>query len=152
MDTGRTPGCFPIGEILPVPFPGNGASVSAGEGDAKKYRYRVEIFEAYREGLHLLETFSHIILLFVFHRSGEMALSVFPPKAQGQKTGVFATRSPRRPNHIGMTILELESINGGIITGVSKDELYVGTPVLDIKPYLPHLDNVPGATPGWLAH
>lgn len=91
-----------------------------------------------------IETFSHIWVLFLFHEAqGSLQAKVRPPRLDGLKQGVFATRTPHRPNPIGMSVLRVIGIEGGEIkvTGV---DVITGTPVLDIKPYHP-ADMVPGA-------
>jgi len=113
----------------------------------------------YIEALHLLETFSHIWIVFSFHKSlgKNWSSRIEPPGADGPKSvGVFASRSPHRPNPIGMSVVKLEKIDrsasGGIEIHVSGVDLLDGTPVLDIKPYLPYSDTVEGANSGWAAN
>lgn len=110
------------------------------------------------ESFRGLEEFSHIWLLWDFskaHRDGFTA-TVKPPKLGGnQKMGVFATRSPFRPNNIGLSSVRLLDIiyNGGsgCVSGllVAGADILDGTPVYDIKPYLPYTDSHPEATGGW---
>lgn len=91
-----------------------------------------------------LESFSHVWVLFLFHEAqGSLQAKVRPPRLDGAKQGVFATRTPHRPNPIGMSVLRLLGVEGREIrvTGV---DVITGTPVLDIKPYHP-ADLVPGA-------
>lgn len=95
---------------------------------------RVEILEEYMAGLKDLEGFSHIILIFAFHQSQDYGNLFAHPPYDGKKRGVFATRSPRRPNPIGMTVVRLLKIEKNIIS-VSGIDMLEGTPVLDIKPY-----------------
>lgn len=97
-----------------------------------------------------LETFSHAWVIFVFHQS-EMAsvkTKVHPPRLGGKPIGVFATRSPHRPNSIGLSLVKIRAIEGRrlIVTGL---DLVDGTPVLDIKPYLPSIEAKPEAVDGW---
>jgi tRNA-Thr(GGU) m(6)t(6)A37 methyltransferase TsaA len=105
-----------------------------------------------------LATFSHIWILFVFHQHLHKPWHprIRPPRMDGpRKVGVFASRSPHRPNPIGMSVVKLEKINleaeGGIEIHFSGVDILDGTPVLDIKPYLPYADSVPEATSGWAA-
>jgi tRNA-Thr(GGU) m(6)t(6)A37 methyltransferase TsaA len=93
----------------------------------------IEIFPEYEEGLKDIEGFSHLIVLFSFHKSHKTHLTAHPPY-QDRPRGVFATRSPHRPNSIGMTVVELHSRRGNqlVISGI---DMIDGTPVLDIKPY-----------------
>lgn len=72
-----------------------------------------------------------------------------PPRGPAVKRGVFATRSPHRPNPIGLTAVELHSIKGRILT-IGPCDLIDGTPILDIKPYIPAVDSFPNASPGWI--
>lgn len=110
------------------------------------------------EALRGLETFSHIWLIWQFSeavRPGEKPpVTVRPPRLGGNtRMGVFATRSPFRPNNLGLTVVKVESIDldtpdGPVIT-VSGVDLMDGTPIFDIKPYLPYADAVPDATGGY---
>jgi tRNA-Thr(GGU) m(6)t(6)A37 methyltransferase TsaA len=96
-------------------------------------RGEIEIFPDFIPGLSDVSGFSHLIVIFVFHRSHGKKLFAHPPLGD-KKRGVFATRSPIRPNPLGMTIVRLHQINSGILT-VSGIDMIEGTPVLDIKPY-----------------
>lgn len=93
-----------------------------------------------------LSTFSHVWILFIFHKvTGEkFKAKVHPPRLNGQAVGVFATRSPRRPNPLGMSLVKLESVekDGIWISGV---DFIDGTPIVDIKPYLPSVESIPQA-------
>jgi tRNA (adenine37-N6)-methyltransferase len=109
----------------------------------------VRVFDDYAAGLADIELFSHIILLYVFDRAGPTQLSVLP-FLDDAVHGVFATRHPRRPNGIGMSIVRLKRRDGACLEVEGLDVLD-GTPVLDIKPYVPQFDIVPGASSGWLA-
>lgn len=93
----------------------------------------VEVFPEYAEGLKDLEGFSHVMLIVHLHRVEEVKLRVTPP-FDDQVRGVFATRSPLRPNHLGVTVVELEAIEGRDLH-VRGVDLLDGTPLLDIKPY-----------------
>lgn len=108
----------------------------------------IKVLEPYKEGLKGLEQNEHIIILFHFHRSEGYSLSARPHGSQEEK-GVFATRSPHRPNPIGLTISRLLRVEGTnlIIQGV---DMLDGTPVLDIKPYSPGL--MPSGEDGYGAH
>jgi len=111
----------------------------------------------YPLALSHLEQFSHIWVIFVFHRNGKARwhpLIETPRVEAGHRMGVFATRSPHRPNPIGMSAVKLERINrqasGGIELHLSGIDLLDGTPVLDIKPYIPYADSIPDANSGWI--
>jgi tRNA (adenine37-N6)-methyltransferase len=95
-----------------------------------------------------LEGFEIIWLLFVFHRSEGWKPLVKPPRGKS-KRGVFATRSPHRPNAIGLSAVELVSIEGRTLR-VRGVDLLDGTPILDIKPYVPYADAFPRAKAGWI--
>jgi len=109
----------------------------------------VEVFKNFEPGLDDIDGFSHLIVVFVFHESLERNLHAHPPY-DGKKRGIFATRSPHRPNPIGMTIVKLESRERNILK-ISGLDMFDGTPVLDIKPYIPR-DRKENATFGWLDH
>jgi tRNA-Thr(GGU) m(6)t(6)A37 methyltransferase TsaA len=97
-----------------------------------------------------LDGFSHIWVIFVFHQNTNKGIKtkVHPPRLEGEKIGLYATRTPHRPNPIGLSVVKLEKIEGGIVY-VSGVDLVDGTPVLDIKPYLPTSDALPEARMGW---
>jgi tRNA-Thr(GGU) m(6)t(6)A37 methyltransferase TsaA len=107
-----------------------------------------EIFPEYAEGLKDLDGFSHIYLLFHFHLSKKPEL-LQKPFMDDEKMGVFAIRSPSRPNPIGLSIVRLIGIEGNIITFEGVDVLD-GTPLLDIKPYVPDFDAFEADRKGWL--
>lgn len=105
-------------------------------------------FEMALEGL---EGFSRIWVLFVFDRNGDQwRPKVQPPRHLDHKVGVFATRSPYRPNPIGLSCVELLEIRGRTLL-VRGHDLLDGTPILDVKPYLPYADAFPEAAAGWTA-
>lgn len=102
-----------------------------------------------------LETASHLWLTFQFHEAvrEEWRPVVRPPRLGGnRKMGVFASRSPFRPNSLGLSVVRNEGLrrkNGRLILQISDHDLIEGTPILDIKPYLPFADSIPDATLGW---
>lgn len=93
----------------------------------------IHIAPRFEAGLEGLERFSHLIVLFHFHRSKGFSLKVTPP-GEHRARGVFASRSPHRPNPIGMSVLRLIRRRGRVLEVAGLD-LVDGTPVLDIKPY-----------------
>jgi len=101
------------------------------------------------EVLQDLEGFERIWLVFVFHRSEGWAPRVHPPRGPRVKRGLFATRSPHRPNPIGLSAVELAGIEGRTLRLRGVD-LLDGTPVLDIKPYVPYADAFPDSRAGWI--
>jgi tRNA-Thr(GGU) m(6)t(6)A37 methyltransferase TsaA len=111
-----------------------------------------------KAALRELDTFSHLWVIFVFHRhdARNWKPSIRPPRLGGaRKVGVLASRSPHRPNPIGLSAVKLERIDleapGGPEIHVSGVDVLDGTPVLDIKPYLPYADSIPEASAGWAA-
>lgn len=107
----------------------------------------VEVLEDYADGLKDLDGFSHIILLYQFHRSNGFKLKVVPFMDTVQR-GVFATRAPKRPNSIGLSIVRLEKVEGRILH-IEGVDILDGTPLIDIKPYVPDFDYQENASAGW---
>ncbi|MGY4687847.1 tRNA (N6-threonylcarbamoyladenosine(37)-N6)-methyltransferase TrmO [Petrotoga sp. DB-2] len=108
----------------------------------------VEIYPEYEEGLQDLDGFSHIILLYHFHLSKFSGLKV-KPYMDDNLHGVFATRSPSRPNPIGLSVVRLIKVEKNILE-IQNVEIIDGTPVLDIKPYVPEFTTNEGVKIGWL--
>ncbi len=108
----------------------------------------IELELGYQEGLADLDGFSHIILIYHLHQSRDYSLQV-KPFLDSQSRGVFATRAPKRPNPIGLSIVTLEEIKGNRIT-ISNVDILDGTPLLDIKPYIPDFDPKGQIRIGWL--
>ncbi|RAO99486.1 hypothetical protein PW5551_03070 [Petrotoga sp. 9PW.55.5.1] len=108
----------------------------------------VEIYHEYEEGLQDLECFSHIIIIYHFHLSKHYNLKV-KPYMDNNFHGVFATRSPSRPNPIGLSVVRLISIENNVLN-VQNIEIIEGTPVLDIKPYIPEFTTNEKIKIGWL--
>jgi len=111
-------------------------------------RGTVELYGEYREGLKDLEGFSHIILLYHFHLSRGFSLIVVP-FLDSVERGVFATRAPKRPNPIGLSIVRLERIEAAVLH-ICNVDILDGTPLLDIKPYVPDFDAQEAVRAGWL--
>lgn len=108
----------------------------------------------YHTALADLEGFDRIWLIFVFDQAMRKDWNplVAPPLTAGKPHyGVFSTRSPHRPNPIGMSCVKLLEIKGNILT-VSESDLLSGTPILDVKPYIPAVDSFPDAAAGWRDH
>lgn len=110
----------------------------------------VEVFAQYAEGLHDIDGFSHIILLFHLHKAKQGALKVVP-FLDDSEHGVFATRSPSRPNAIGFSVVELVKVEGNRLF-VSGVDILDGTPLLDIKPFVPAFDVREATKTGWFQH
>lgn len=107
----------------------------------------VEVFEDFQAGLKDLDGFSHIILLYHFHRSDSFELQVIP-FMDSQSRGLFATRAPRRPNAIGLSVVQLDKIEDNILH-IQNVDILDGTPLLDIKPYVPEFDAQLKVRTGW---
>jgi len=108
----------------------------------------VEVFPEYAEGLKDVEGFSHIILIYHFHLSKGLSLKV-KPYMENKLRGVFATRAPSRPNPIGISVVRLRRVEKNILH-VRDVDFVDGTPLLDIKPYVPEFDVREVNKTGWL--
>ncbi|HEY2294897.1 MAG TPA: tRNA (N6-threonylcarbamoyladenosine(37)-N6)-methyltransferase TrmO [Thermoanaerobaculia bacterium] len=138
----------PIGTIH-SPYTATG-EISKGLGAEHREEGTIEIFPEYEEGLQDVEGFSHLYVLWVFDRAGDLPETwVGTPPADDRPHGVFATRSPRRPNPLALTVVELLRREGRVLH-VRGVDMLDGTPVLDLKPYL---SNIPAdqLRRGWLA-
>ncbi len=136
----------PIG-VLYTPFKepqGTPIQPAAASGAAG----RIELRPEYGAGLQDLEGFSHLILIYVFHRCRDYKLQV-TPFLDDRERGIFATRAPARPNPLGLSVVRLERIEGATLH-IRDVDMVDGTPLLDIKPYVPQFDHRPGARIGWL--
>jgi tRNA-Thr(GGU) m(6)t(6)A37 methyltransferase TsaA len=102
----------------------------------------------YAEGLKDLEGFSHVYVIYHFHEATRTELTVTPFMDTRQR-GVFATRSPLRPSHIGMSVTRVVAITDNIVT-VKGIDVLDGTPLIDIKPYIPQFDSVENVRTGWM--
>jgi tRNA-Thr(GGU) m(6)t(6)A37 methyltransferase TsaA len=108
----------------------------------------IEVFPQYAEGLRDIEGFSHLILIYHFHLCSQPSLIV-KPYLDDETHGVFATRAPARPNPIGISVVRLVRVDGTKLHVAGMDILD-GTPVLDIKPYVPQFDAIETERIGWL--
>ncbi len=136
----------PIG-IIHTPFDGHEKIPRQGRFGENNGGW-VELFPEFAEGLEGLDNFSHIYLVFHFHQSEGFSLMQTTPR-QHLHLGVFAIRSPKRPNGIGITIVKLKKIEGNKIY-FSGADMINGTPLLDIKPYTSEIDCYRDANNGWL--
>ena len=103
---------------------------------------RIEIFEPYREALKSLDEFEYILVFYHFNLTGDWEPIVNPPGSSHEhEFGLFSTRSPRRPNPLGFTLVKLDSIKDGILY-IKGSDAFNGSPVIDIKPFLPSVDSV----------
>ena len=136
----------PIG-IIHSPFK-NIEGVPIQPSGAKGIQGRVEIHREFVDGLKDLDGFSHIILLYHFHLSIGYSLKVIPFFDNSPK-GLFATRAPKRPNPIGISVVKIIRIEDNSLV-VENIDIVDGTPLLDIKPYASFFDNVENEKIGWL--
>lgn len=119
-----------------------------------KLESTIELLPPYNrsEALMGLENFSHLWVIFEFHETkptDENSLAVRPPRLGGNtKQGVFATRSPFRPNNIGLSLVKIKKIKGTTIT-IEGGDFLDQTPVYDLKPYLKEIESIPEAQSGW---
>jgi tRNA-Thr(GGU) m(6)t(6)A37 methyltransferase TsaA len=136
----------PIG-IIHSPFiEQKGTPIQPASGEDIKGT--VEIFPEYVKGLQDIEGFSHIILLYHFHLSKTTSL-ISKPFLDDTPHGVFAIRSPNRPNPIGISIVRLIKVNNNILH-IQDLDIIDGTPLLDIKPYVPDFNTMKEIRIGWL--
>jgi tRNA-Thr(GGU) m(6)t(6)A37 methyltransferase TsaA len=135
------------------------------DGEAPHQAYKseaigkIEVFKEYEEGLKDVEGFSHLIILYMFHKPVKRSVKkehylnsrglLVKPYLDDTLRGLFATRSPNRPNPIGLTIVELLERKENILQ-VKGIDMLDGTPLLDIKPYVPKFDQKDNVKIGWL--
>jgi tRNA-Thr(GGU) m(6)t(6)A37 methyltransferase TsaA len=115
---------------------------------AQSIRGTIDINPEFAPGLKDLDGFSHIILLYHFHRSKRTRLEVIP-FLDSRPRGIFSTRASSRPNPIGISMVELVKIERNILH-IKNVDILDGTPLLDIKPYVPEFDQYPAEKIGWL--
>lgn len=127
----------PYAEKADVPYQGGGHKVIS----------QVELFPEFEEGLKDVEGFSHIILIYWMHQSKGYSLMVRTPWDSVPR-GLFATRSPNRPCPLGLSVVELVNREGNLLAVRELDALE-GTPLLDIKPYIPPIDKKIPVRGGW---
>jgi len=129
----------PFKELENMPIQPSGAAAIRGT---------VDLFPEFAEGLKDLDGFSHLILLYRFHESRGYRLTV-TPFLDSEPRGLFATRAPKRPNPIGLSIVKLIRIRECSLD-VENVDILDGTPLLDIKPYVPEFDHQQDCRTGWL--
>jgi tRNA-Thr(GGU) m(6)t(6)A37 methyltransferase TsaA len=115
---------------------------------ARGVRGSIEIYGEFVRGLKDIDGFSRIIHIYSFHRSSSFELET-TPFLDPTPRGVFATRAPRRPNALGLSCVRLVERDGAVLT-IEDVDILDGTPLLDIKPYVPEFDSYRGAACGWL--
>ena len=118
---------------------------------AKDTYATIEFKKKYQEGLKDLDGFSHVYLIYYFHKVKDPKLSVIPFNDKTHTPrGVFSTRTPMHPNSIGLSVVELVSVKENIVT-IKGVDILDGTPLLDIKPYIENFDKVEGEVrSGWM--
>jgi tRNA-Thr(GGU) m(6)t(6)A37 methyltransferase TsaA len=136
----------PIGVVHSPHETANGTPIQPSS--ARGIEGSVEIDEEYAEGLSDLDGFSHIILICHLHEAAGFNLKVVP-HLDTELRGLFATRSPSRPNPIGLSVVRLLGIDGRSLR-IEGVDLLDGTPVLDIKPYIREFDDETEVLCGWL--
>ena len=115
---------------------------------AKGANGTVEVFPEFAQGLKDLDGFSHIILIYHFHLSTGYQLKV-KPFLDDNLRGVFATRAPRRPNNLGLSVVKLVKVENNMLY-IENVDIVNGTPLLDIKPYVPEFNAADNISIGWL--
>jgi len=108
----------------------------------------IELENRYVRGLKDLEEFSHCILIYFFHNSNKITIEG-KPYLEDCKHGIYAIRSPHRPNHIGLSVVKIKRIQGNKLYFTEVD-MIDGTPLIDIKPYIKYFDNREDVKSGWL--
>ena len=117
---------------------------------AKDAKGDVEVFPEYAAGLKDIEGFSHLILVYHFHLADGYSL-ISKPFLEDEQHGIFSIRHFKRPNPIGLSVVRLEKVRGNKLE-ISDVDIMDGTPLLDIKPFMPRFDNRPDAKSGWLGN
>jgi tRNA-Thr(GGU) m(6)t(6)A37 methyltransferase TsaA len=108
----------------------------------------VEVFDKYAEGLTDVEGFSHLLIIYYFHKSKGYSL-LGKPYLEDKLHGIFAIRSPHRPNHLGVSVVKLIERKGNLLE-IGEIDVFDKTPLLDIKPYVPKFDKRKDVRIGWL--
>jgi len=145
MSLGRTANRF---ILKPIGIVHSGIRTTEQIGDSGKIRGKIEVYLEYEPGLKDIDGFSHLFVIWGFHLSDEQRLTAHPPYYPYQERGVFATRSPQRPNRLGLTIVRLLKREGRFLQ-VEGLDMAEGSPIFDIKPYIPK-DQKLEAKFGWL--
>ena len=108
----------------------------------------IEVYEEYAEGLTDIEGFSHLLIVYFFHKSKDFSL-LAKPFLEDKLHGIFAIRSPHRPNHLGVSVVKLIEKKGNLLK-IGEIDVFDRTPLLDIKPYVPKFDQRNNVKIGWL--
>ncbi len=118
-------------------------------GEAQPAEIQLNAGLNFHQALQDLDGFSHIWVIYWMHLNKGWNPTVTPPRGPKIRRGLFATRAPHRPNSIGLSAVRLKKIEGRILH-IEGHDMLDGTPVLDIKPYLPYADAIANASSGWL--
>ena len=125
------------------------ACLAADPEDRPEELARIEILPAYREALRDLGEFDRVWVIAYLHLNQGWRATVVPPRGPRIRRGLFATRAPHRPNPIGLSAARVVEVTREAIV-LERIDLLDGTPVLDIKPYVPEIDAFPGSRAGWV--
>jgi tRNA-Thr(GGU) m(6)t(6)A37 methyltransferase TsaA len=140
----------PIG-VIRTPFNGVDDQVPIQGRLSPETQGEIHIYPEFIDGLKDIDGFSHIILFYIFHKTAVMKLRA-RPYMDSVIRGIFSIRSPHRPNRIGMTIVQLLTVDDGVLK-ISGVDMVDGTPLVDIKPYNPRFDGIDQNEPirtGWM--
>ncbi len=152
MDTRVKTMSFQLNQIATIRSPfSNLVNMPIQPKGAKDTIATIEFKDEFKEGLKDLDGFSHVYLIYYFHKVKEPKLSVVPfnDKTHTQR-GVFSTRTPMHPNSLGLSVVELVKVEGNTVT-IKGVDILDGTPLLDIKPYIENFDKVEGIVKsGWM--
>jgi len=118
-------------------------------GDAVPARIELNGGMNFEQALKDLDSFSHLWVIYWMHLNQGWNPTVMPPRGPKVRRGLFSTRAPHRPNSIGLSAVRLNRIEGRTLY-IETHDMLDGTPVLDIKPYIPYADSFPDAKSGWL--
>lgn len=140
--------CRPIGHVRTGKHLKHAARHQPDETAEERNLIELVPVPGYQEALHDLEGFGRIWLVWWFHLNTRWRSKVLPPYGPDRRLGLFATRSPHRPNPIGITPVRLFSVRKNVLE-IGPCDLVDGTPILDIKPYLPAYDSFPDSATGW---
>ncbi len=133
--------------VIRTPYTGSAPYQPVDEAEGE---FRIVLDEQYAEGLYRLDSFCYIYVIYFIDRvDRKPSMIVSPPWTDGEEVGVFASRSPVRPNRIGISIVRIKRIEGNVIYTTGLD-VFDGTPLLDIKPYIRDLDSKYDANYGWV--
>lgn len=136
----------PVG-VIHTPYKQR-AGMPIQPGGAQGVQGTIEVFPEFTAGLADLEGFSHIVLVYHFHQSEGYNLRVVP-FLDTEPRGLFSTRAPKRPNPIGISVVKLVAVEDSRLT-IENVDMLDGTPLLDIKPYVPEFDQPTEVRLGWL--